>query len=65
MPRTTRTHGTKKNDDSGRARSNDGMKMRGARANDEDRATRHGKSANGDATPRKSNGRFTGGKRGQ
>lgn len=62
MPRTTRTHGTKKNDD---RRMNDATKMHGAHANEGDRSTRQGRNAHAATPPRKSDGRFTGDKRGR
>jgi hypothetical protein len=53
----------KKNDDRSNSRANGGMKSQGSRP--DDRETRQGQGSNGNAaTPRKSNGRFSGNKRG-
>ena len=58
MPRNTRTSTSRKN----RSPSNDGMKMH---ANETNRETRQGRAKDDNRQPRKSNGRFTGSRRGQ
>lgn len=65
MKRNTRTSTSRNHEESTRSsRANDGMKMHGSRGNDDDRELQRGRAYDDRTPPRKSNGRFTGNKRG-
>lgn len=65
MKRNTRTRTSRNQDEStGRSHANDGMKMHGSRSNDDGRELQRGRAYDDRTPPRKSNGRFTGNKRG-